>query len=616
MAFKPNIYFNLRSVPKTLVILFFLFAKHTLANTQEIDFCKIPNLTIEELNSYVNKDWFKVLHEELEIVKRERQNTYTYLQENTATNIDDFKTIVLYVWYAELSNRVQEFEDTNLYFHKALSLALKKNSNRYIYFVTVNYVRHLRTQKIYQPAQKMLEELLDIFNNNCSNDDLINSLRTMELLSSIANETGKWTTCESLLKEMITIIEGKQLKSFRLSTFYNNLGYLQLKQLQNIVKAETYFNKSLETLSLMPPSKNPQRDTLAMWNVRENLAHVYVKKKNYKAAEDLYINTQRYRTKHNIKSIRAKLYLAELYLNYYSDSTFINYMNDLLLTYKDTPNVISKSDKLKFSNLLNSYSKKDLKDESKSSALDLSAVLLQSYYEEKSKAQISFSKSYFSTIQKDVAEKLKIESQLLKNEKRNSDQSKVILILLIIILISIAIAARIYITRIRTQKNSQKIKAELAEMKLVQSKLELDANKSLLDNIKSDNLVKNQLLKTWLKELKDIGRTKDILDIKKHVKSLIINTNERLNDTSAYNHIIENLDEANPLFQKKLISKFPNLTKREIQFCLLIHLDRSRSEIMSLMNVNLNAYKSTQNRIRRKLELDKSITLRDFIKDF
>ncbi len=615
MIFKTNTYFNLTSVPKTLIILFFLFAKQTLANTQEIDFCKTPNLTIEELNNYVNKDWFKTLHEKPEVIKLERQKTYIHLQENTAITTDDFKTIVLYVWYAELSNKIQEFEDTNFYFHKALSLALKKNSNRYIYFVTVNYVRHLRAQKIYQPAQKMLEGLLDIFNNNCNNEDLINSLKIMELLSSIANETGKWTTCEALLKEMISI-EEKQRKSFRLSTFYNNLGYLQLKQLQNIAKAETYFNKSLETLLLMPPSKNPQRDTLAMWNIRENLAHVHVKKKNYKAAENLYINTQRYRTRHNIKSIRAKLYLAELYLDYYSDSTFINYMNGLLLTYKNVPNTISKSDKLKFSKLLNSYSKKDLKDGYKSSALDLSAVLLQSFYEEKSKAQISFSKSYFSTIQKDVAEKLKIESQLLKNEKRNSDLSNIILILLIIILISIAIASRIYITRIRTQKNNQKIKAELAEMKLVQSKLELDANKSLLDNIKSDNLVKNQLLKTWLKELKDIGSTKDILDIKTHVKSLILNVNERLNDTSAYNHIIESLDESNPLFQKKLISKFPNLTKREIQFCLLIHLDRSRNEIMSLMKVNLNAYKSTQNRIRRKLELDKTITLREFIKDF
>ncbi len=366
----------------------------------------------------------------------------------------------------------------------------------------------------------------------------------------------------------------------------------------------------------MPPSRNPQRDTLAMWNVRENLAHVYIENENYQKAEEVYINVQEYRTDQNIKSIRAKLYLAELYLYHYSDARFVTCMESLLHEYIDHPELIDRSDKLKFGNLLNSYVKKERNEGLKNNALDLSSLLLQSYYEEISKAQISFSKSYFNTIYNDATEKLKIESDLLEKEKKNSDLSKVIVILLIIILISIAIASRIYITRIKTQKNNQKIKAELAEMKLVRSKLELDANKSLLDNIKSDNVVKNQLLKTWLKDLKEIASSKDILDVKKHVKSLILNVNERLNDTSAYNHIIESLDEANPLFQKKLINKFPNLTKREIQFCLLIHLDRSRSEIMSLMKVNLNAYKSTQNRIRRKLELDASITLRDFIKDF
>lgn len=615
MTCKTKTYFHLRILQKALVVLLFLCAKNMLADTQEVDFCKTPHLTIEELNNYVNKDWFKELHSDTETIQLERERTYINIQNSIITNEDDFKRIVLYVWYAELSNRVQEYEDTNLYFHKALSLALKKNSNRYIYFVTVNYATHLRLQKMYQPAQKLLEELLDIFTTNCDNDDLINSLRIMELLSSIANETDKWTISESLLNQMIEI-EGKQRKSFRLSTYYNNLGYLELKQLKNISKAETFFNKSLENLLNMPPSRNPQRDTLAMWNVRENLAHVYIENKDYQKAEEVYINVQKYRTYQNVKSIRAKLYLAELYLYHYPGARFVTYMESLLHEYIDHPELIDKSDKLKFGNLLNSYVKKERNDGLKNNALDLSSLLLQSYYEEISKAQISFSKSYFNTIYNDVTEKLKIESDLLKNEKRNSDQSKVILILLVIILISIAIASRIYITRIRTQKNSQKIKAELAEMKLVQSKLELEANKSLLDNIKSDNVVKNQLLKTWLKDLKEIASSKDILDVKKHVKSLILNVNERLNDTSAYNHIIESLDEANPLFQKKLINKFPNLTKREIQFCLLIHLDRSRSEIMSLMKVNLNAYKSTQNRIRRKLELDASITLRDFIKDF
>lgn len=615
MILKKTIYFYSKLLRSTLFLIILFSTVHLHGNTQEFDFCKTPNLTIQELNTYVGNDWFKVLHEEKEIVQQERLRAYKLIQQNSIDANTDLKTIVLYVWYAELSNRVQEYEDTNLYFHKALSLALKMNSNRYIYFVTVNYVRHLRVQKIYEPAQKMLEELLVIFNTNCSNEDLINSLKILDLLSSNANKTGKWDVSESLLNQMIAI-EGKQRQSFRLSTYYNNLGYLQLRQLKNIPKAEIFFNKSLEILLQIRPSKNPQRDTLAMWNVRENLAHVYIEKGNYKKAEDIYINTQKYRTKNALKSIRAKLYLAELYLHHYSDATFVNYMNDLLNFYKDSPHLIDRSDKLKFSNLLKLYIKKDLKEDSKNNALDLSASLLQSYYEEISNAQISFSKSYFSTIYNDVTEKLKIESDLLKNEKRNSYQSKIILLLFIIILISVAIASRIYITRIRTQKNNQKIKAELTEMKLVQSKLELEANKSLLDNIKSDNLIKNQLLKTWLKELKDIAGTKDILDVKKHVKSLILNVNERLNDTSAYNHIIESLDEANPLFQKKLIHKYPNLTKREIQFCLLIHLDRNRSEIMSLMKVNLNAYKSTQNRIRRKLDLDTSVTLRTFIKNF
>ncbi len=77
-----------------------------LADTQEVDFCKTPHLTIEELNNYINKDWFKELHSDTETIQLERERTYINLQKSVTNNEDDFKRIVLYVWYAELSNRI------------------------------------------------------------------------------------------------------------------------------------------------------------------------------------------------------------------------------------------------------------------------------------------------------------------------------------------------------------------------------------------------------------------------------------------------------------------------------------------------------------------------------
>ncbi|MCI5056049.1 MAG: tetratricopeptide repeat protein [Flavobacteriales bacterium] len=58
----------------------------------------------------------------------------------------------------------------------------------------------------------------------------------------------------------------------------------------------------------------------------------------------------------------------------------------------------------------------------------------------------------------------------------------------------------------------------------------------------------------------------------------------------------------------------PDITKSDLRFCALSHLDLSSSEIGDLLNITYAGVKKARNRIRKKLKLDSNVRIGDYLK--
>ncbi|MFD2567198.1 tetratricopeptide repeat protein [Pseudotenacibaculum haliotis] len=77
--------------------------------------------------------------------------------------------------------------------------------------------------------------------------------------------------------------------------------------------------------------------------------------------------------------------------------------------------------------------------------------------------------------------------------------------------------------------------------------------------------------------------------------------------------IKENIEKINFEFLKSLKAKHPNLTKTEIEVCSFIKMGLSRKEIAEVRGTSDFAVKTMRNRIRKKIGIDSSITLNNYL---
>lgn len=68
-----------------------------------------------------------------------------------------------------------------------------------------------------------------------------------------------------------------------------------------------------------------------------------------------------------------------------------------------------------------------------------------------------------------------------------------------------------------------------------------------------------------------------------------------------------------PSFFEKLLEKYPNVTKTEIQICAMIRLNLSSKDIARLLNLSVSTIETTRYHIRKKLELDNAENLLAFL---
>ncbi|WP_299434446.1 triple tyrosine motif-containing protein [uncultured Aquimarina sp.] len=167
----------------------------------------------------------------------------------------------------------------------------------------------------------------------------------------------------------------------------------------------------------------------------------------------------------------------------------------------------------------------------------------------------------------------------------------------------------------------QKIKFEEKRLKAKNEKIKKN-NKSLKENLETRNKelassamqivqIDNQLvqLKKSLDEIYD--RSEGL--IRKQLRNTIKSLDDQIKGDTNWKHFETHFNQIHDNSLERLKEEYPDLNHREIRLCTYLKLNLSSKEIAPLMGISYRGVESLRFRVRKKMGLDTSTNLTDFI---
>ncbi|MDF9796438.1 DNA-binding CsgD family transcriptional regulator [Catalinimonas alkaloidigena] len=152
----------------------------------------------------------------------------------------------------------------------------------------------------------------------------------------------------------------------------------------------------------------------------------------------------------------------------------------------------------------------------------------------------------------------------------------------------------------RLLKKKQELEIQKAKEVLEIKNKELTA--SALQAIEKDELLSN--LKEELRKQKD---TPNAFEIGKLVKSIDLNSSRNWEEFEV------RFMAVNEGFYQRLSEKFPSLSQNDQKICALIKLNFSSKDMAKLLGISIESVHTNRYRLRKKLNLERSTNLEDFI---
>jgi len=185
--------------------------------------------------------------------------------------------------------------------------------------------------------------------------------------------------------------------------------------------------------------------------------------------------------------------------------------------------------------------------------------------------------------------------------------------------LSMFIVNRLFVKYYRNQRNKlieeNKKKMELSQLESKQVIMKL-RNDRLRNELESKNrelattamslINKNELL---------LGIKHDLLQMgdKASRDEVIKLVNNNLNNNSDWEFFKEAFNNADKDFLNKMKNKHPELTANDLKFCAFLRLNLSSKEIAPLLNISVRSVEIKRYRLRKKMKLEHSDNLIDYI---
>ncbi len=194
----------------------------------------------------------------------------------------------------------------------------------------------------------------------------------------------------------------------------------------------------------------------------------------------------------------------------------------------------------------------------------------------------------------------------LEQEDKIKNLQRIVLLISIVFILAIGFS---YVRRLRYKHTSERKMLEMSK------ELEIKKKNEMLD-LKNKELATSALQIIEKDEL--LKMLKGKIEASKTDKSKVQEINNALRTISVSNN--KNWEEfklrfvdVNKEFYDKVFERFPNLSQGDQKICALIKLNFSSKDMAKLLGISVESVHTSRHRIRKKMNLDRSINLEDFI---
>jgi tetratricopeptide (TPR) repeat protein/DNA-binding CsgD family transcriptional regulator len=201
------------------------------------------------------------------------------------------------------------------------------------------------------------------------------------------------------------------------------------------------------------------------------------------------------------------------------------------------------------------------------------------------------------------------ERETLEFQKEQERREKTLYFILFFITLGSGIVVAYLVWKNAKNKLVRKqLEKELLDEKVKVSEAEIKA-------LVADNTMRSVFRKELISQLDDEKKESSSKDVKMFIKLLTIKLQEQIKTEDKVSKIHKKIEAVNKGFDEKLVKLYPELSKNQRDFCVLLRLNLSIKEIASIKNVTIDSVKSMRYRIRTKLGLKSGEELEQFIQN-
>ncbi|MFN8394598.1 MAG: tetratricopeptide repeat protein [Bacteroidia bacterium] len=164
----------------------------------------------------------------------------------------------------------------------------------------------------------------------------------------------------------------------------------------------------------------------------------------------------------------------------------------------------------------------------------------------------------------------------------------------------------------RTQQALSEAERKTAEVERLRLQEELSYKVREIANLAMNIVRRNDLLEVMDRELKALRKGVDEQKLK-DLSLLVSQTLSLENERKEFQIYIQ---EAQQNFFRNLETKYPDLSTKEKRLCAMIKLGLSSKEIAAVFNIEIGSVEVARHRLRKKLDLDPQVGLKEFFDGF
>lgn len=386
---------------------------------------------------------------------------------------------------------------------------------------------------------------------------------------------------------------------------YNMLGVIYRRE-QDYFTAENYYRKAFDIFKLNNDFEN-------LMTTMGNLATLYDFKKEYRKSIALNLQSIAYYKSEGNQSVLTSIYsnIALSYEELKMHKTAITYLDSAIAIDKQqgylerlSSNYLNRSNNYyqlnKFKPAIDDYRSHKVYADSIfniNKTKEVTTKLLEVEFE-KQKALDSLR---FAETQK----YLEYINETEKNKKN----------LYFILMIGLAFMGVVTLNNFRTKKNLSKAKLEKERLESELLKQKLDATEREAQRVIQGKSISLTHKKNLLSQIKHLIKKHDSKSIYKDLNMLTFELDQQAKSETLDYLLDESMEKLHMEFEKKLIDKFPDLTKTEREICSLIRSNMSIKDISNIKGVTSASVQSARYRIRKKMGLKKGEELHQFIQN-